>query len=117
MIVEQTGAPEAFMAKILQKLVHVGILRSVKGPGGGFEIEPSKGHTLQLSEVVRAIDDDALFSGCALGFPRCDSRKPCPIHHQVEQVRERLKGVLATTRIRDLGRELDDGSAFLKGKL
>ncbi len=117
MITHDTGAPEAFMAKILQKLVHAGILRSVKGPGGGFEIEPAKARTLQLGEVVRAIDDDALFSGCALGFPNCDARKPCPIHHQVEQVRERLKGVLATTRVRDLGRELDDGSAFLKGKL
>ncbi len=116
-IVDETGAPEAFMAKVLQKLVRAGILRSVKGPGGGFDIEPTKARSLELGEVVTAIDDDALFKGCALGFPRCDARKPCPIHHQVEQVRERLKGVLATTRIRDLGRELGSGEAFLKGKL
>lgn len=117
MITAETGAPEAFMAKILQKLVHAGILLSVKGPGGGFEIEPTKARSLQLGEVVTAIDDDALFNGCALGFPRCDARKPCPIHAQVVQVRERLQGVLTGTRIKDLGKELDDGTAFLKGKL
>ena len=117
MIAAETGAPEAFMAKILQKLVHAGILRSVKGPGGGFGIEPTKARTLQLGEVVKAIDDDTLFSGCALGFPKCDAHKPCPIHTQVVQVRERLQRVLTSTRIKDLGKELDDGTAFLKGKL
>ncbi len=117
MIAAETGAPEAFMAKILQKLVHAGILRSVKGPGGGFDIEPIKAKALQLGEVVTAIDDDALFNGCALGFPKCDARKPCPIHTQVVQVRERLQRVLTSTRIKDLGKELDDGTAFLKGKL
>jgi len=117
MIAGETGAPEAFMAKILQKLVHAGILRSVKGPGGGFDIEPAKARTLQLGEVVTAIDDDSLFNGCALGFPKCDARKPCPIHGQVVQVRERLKAVLTSTRIKDLGREVDDGTAFLRGKL
>ena len=116
MIARDTGAPEAFMAKILQKLVHAGILCSVKGPGGGFEIEPAKAKVLRLGEVVSAIDADALFNGCALGFPTCDSRKPCPIHVQVVQVRERLRNVLGSTLIRDLGKELDDGTAFLRGK-
>ncbi len=117
MIAEETGAPEAFMAKILQRLVHAGILRSVKGPGGGFDIEPTKVRTLQLGEVVTAIDDDSLFTGCALGFPKCDARKPCPIHGQVVHVRERLNAVLTSTRIKDLGKEVDGGTAFLRGKL
>lgn len=116
-IVEETGAPEAFMAKILQKLVRNGILRSVKGPGGGFDIEPRKARSLLLRDVVEAMDGDALFSGCALGFPRCDARRPCPIHDQVAQVRERLLGVLASTPIVRLGEELDDGTAFLRSKL
>ncbi|QQR85384.1 MAG: Rrf2 family transcriptional regulator [Flavobacteriales bacterium] len=116
-IVEETGAPEAFMAKILRKLVRAGILRSVKGPGGGFDMLPGRAGILRLGEVVTAIDEDHLFKGCALGFSRCDAKKPCPIHTQVEAVRERLRGVLAITPIKDLGRDLHDGRAFLKGKL
>lgn len=117
MIVDETGAPEAFMAKILQKLVRAGILRSVKGPGGGFDIAPDRPVSLRLGDVVTAIHEDHLFNGCALGFARCDAKKPCPIHAQVEAVRERLRGVLASTPIKDLGRDLEDGRAFLKGKL
>ena len=116
-IAEETGSPEAFMAKILQKLVHAALISSVKGPGGGFELTAQRARTLKLGEVVSAIDGDALLNGCALGFPKCDARRPCPIHDQVVQVRERLGSVLASTRIKDLGAELEEGSAFLKGKL
>ncbi len=116
-IARETGAPEAFMGKVLQQLVHAGIVDSAKGPGGGFAIVGSKKASLRLGEVVTAIDDDGLFKGCALGFPKCDERKPCPVHDQVVLVRERLKNVLAATLIKELGTELKDGSTFLKGKL
>jgi Rrf2 family protein len=32
-------SPEAFTSKILQKLVKIGVIQSLKGPGGGFYIE------------------------------------------------------------------------------
>jgi len=116
-IVSGTGAPEAFMAKILQKLVHSGIILSVKGPGGGFSLAAKHARTLKLADVVTVMDGDTLFKGCALGFPKCNGNRPCPIHAQVVLVRERLKGVLNDTLIRDLGKDLGEGHAFLKGKL
>lgn len=116
-IVAGTGAPEDFMAKILQKLVHAGIVVSVKGPGGGFAIEARRARALKLADVVAVMDGDALFNGCALGFPKCDQKRPCPVHDQVVLVRERLKGMLGGTLIKDLGKELEEGHAFLKGKL
>jgi Rrf2 family protein len=115
-IVAETGAPEAFMAKVLQQLVRAGIIRSVKGPGGGFDLEPRRARSLTLGEVVTAVDDSALFEGCALGFAKCSDHKPCPIHGQVVHVRERLRTVLANTLIKDLGKDLEEGSSFLKGK-
>lgn len=116
-IARETGAPEAFMGKILQQLVRAGLLSSVKGPGGGFDIPSARKRGLKLGEVVSVIDGDALFTGCALGFPKCDERKPCPIHQQVVQVREQLRSVLGDTRIKDLGVGLEEGEVFLRGKL
>ena len=116
-VARRTGAPEAFMAKILSKLAQAGILDSVKGPGGGFLLTSERAATLRLEEVVRTIDGDALFAGCALGFPKCDARKPCPIHDQVMQVRDRLHKLLTDTRIADLGHELEEGHSFLSDKL
>lgn len=112
-----TGAPSAFMAKVLQQLVHAGAITSVKGHGGGFGLEPERRETIKLGDIVKAIDGDALFSGCALGFPRCDGRRPCPIHDQVTRVRAELDRFLADVRIAQLGNELAQGSTFLRGKL
>ena len=116
-IAEGTGAPEAFMAKVLQKLVHAGILDSVKGHGGGFGSPKHKAPRLKLGDVVAAIDGDALFKGCALGFPRCDDRKPCPVHDKVVQVRTGVQGILGDTLIADLGYGLSDGDSFLRAKV
>lgn len=116
-VVSGTGAPEAFMAKILQKLVRSGIIVSVKGPGGGFQLTDERAGTLKLGDVVAVMDGDALLEGCALGFPKCDAQKPCPIHDQVVAVRRRLSDVLTGTLIKDLGKDLEEGHAFLKGKL
>lgn len=116
-IAKETGAPEAFMGKILQQLVHAGLLRSVKGPGGGFDIAPERVKDLKLGEVVSVIDGSALFEGCALGFPKCDNKRPCPIHHQVVKVREDLRNVLGAARIKELGSALEGGEAHLRSKL
>ena len=112
-----TGAPSAFMAKVLQQLVHAGIITSVKGHGGGFGLDPEREEPVKLVDVVKAIDGDALFSGCALGFPKCDGRRPCPVHDQVTRVRAELDRVLANVLIEKLGDELAQGSTFLRGKL
>ena len=37
-VVAGSGLPRDFMAKVFQKLVHAGVLRSAKGRGGGFAI-------------------------------------------------------------------------------
>ncbi len=117
MIVAETGAPSAFMAKVLQKLVHADLITSVKGHGGGFGIDAQRVQGLRLGDVVKAIDGDALFAGCALGFPKCDERTPCPIHDQVMRVREDLQTILGDTPISHLGEELRSGSSFLRAKL
>ncbi len=117
MIVKETGAPGAFMAKVLQKLVHAGVITSVKGHGGGFGLDMEREKPVTLGDVVKASDGDALFAGCALGFPKCDERTPCPIHDQVMRVRQDLQSILADTPMAELGEQLTKGESFLRAKL
>ncbi len=97
-----TGMPEAFMAKILQRLSKAGLIDSVKGPGGGFEIAPQDARALKLSSIVDAIDGDQVYRGCALGLPRCDMTNPCPLHDRFMAVREDLRIMLEGTTIAEL---------------
>jgi Rrf2 family protein len=113
-IAQRTGSPEAFTAKILQRLSHAGLIRSMKGPGGGFEVPPELAQKVRLSDIVSAIDGDTIFTGCALGLSQCDSEKPCPLHDHFLIVREDLRAMLEGTTMHDLVGDLRSGSTFLK---
>jgi Rrf2 family protein len=52
---EARGIPERFLLKVLQPLVSAGVLRSIKGPNGGYRLaRPPK--QITLLEVVEAVD-------------------------------------------------------------
>jgi Rrf2 family transcriptional regulator, iron-sulfur cluster assembly transcription factor len=113
-IAESTGSPEAFMAKILQKLVHAGLVNSIKGPGGGFFLSPEKAGDVMLSQIVATIDGENIYKGCALGMPECNAERPCPLHHRFMSVREDLRNMLENTSVKDLSEGLVSGHSFLK---
>src|SRR5574337_901206 len=75
-IAEGIDAPKHFIAKILQELRRQGLVKSNKGPNGGFFIDDPKGK-ITLADVVKAIDGDRIFTGCALGLQKCNKKKPC----------------------------------------
>ncbi len=107
-------SPVAFTAKILQLLARDGIIQSVKGPTGGYEIPKDKLSQVHLSDIVKAIDGDKVYRGCALGLKHCNEKKPCPMHFQFKTIRDELKEMLQSTTVQDLANELHQGLAFLK---
>lgn len=113
-IARQIGSPEAFTAKILQQLSKNNIISSIKGPKGGFEIEKKQIGKIKLSQIVLAIDGDALYKGCGLGLKECSEKVPCPVHHQFKQIRQSIIHMLEHTNLSELAMGLKDGSTFLK---
>ncbi len=113
-IARKTDLPEAFTAKVLQQLVHAGLVYSTKGPGGGFSITPALARKVKLSNIVATIDGDAVYKGCALGLPQCDASKPCPLHDHFLKIREDLRRMLERTSVQDLVKDLQEGGTVLK---
>jgi Rrf2 family transcriptional regulator, iron-sulfur cluster assembly transcription factor len=113
-IAEATGSPLAFTAKVLQQLNRGGIVQSVQGKRGGFEISQDRMKEIRLSHIVALIDGDSLFTGCVLGLPTCNEQKPCPLHDRFAIVRNELSSMLESTSILDLALGLNNGLTFLK---
>ena len=113
-IAERTDSPKAFTAKVLQQLARAGILISHKGPNGGFDLPPHAAKKLNLSRIVKAIDDDTVYRGCGMGLKDCNSMKPCPLHDHFERIREDLRTMLENTTVHSLTVGLEDGATFLK---
>lgn len=75
------GVPANYLAKTLQRLVRTGVLRSIRGPGGGFVLarDPCE---LAISSVLGEFDPVEMEEWCMLGYTSCDSRNPCAAHER-----------------------------------
>lgn len=112
-IAKEIDSPLAFTAKIMQTLTREGLVASVKGPNGGFFLDP-KAKPVSLSQIVQAMDDESVLNTCALGLKECSDEQPCPIHHQVKAYKSKLKKVMEEKTVQLLAKELEEGKTFLK---
>ncbi|MFT0713446.1 RrF2 family transcriptional regulator [Flagellimonas lutimaris] len=113
-ISEEIDSPIAFTAKILQQLTRNNIIHSVKGPNGGFEIDPEDMNSAKLSMIVKAIDGDKIYTGCGLGLKECNAQKPCPLHDKFLDIRNNLSTMLTSTSLYELATGLEVGLTYLK---
>ncbi len=112
-LVSGTTLPRDFLAKVFQRLVKAGLLRSAKGRGGGFALgRPA--HEISLRDIIEAIDGPIVLDRCAVGLDKCNDQQPCPQHDLYKPIRQRLKEYLATTTVADLSSSLKTKSAWLR---
>lgn len=107
------SSPEYFIAKILQDLSKKGFVQSAKGPNGGFFMD-EQNLDVTIADIVREIDGDKLFSGCGLGLDQCSETHPCPIHDQFKSIRNNIREMLESSRIRMFADNLDLKLTHLK---
>ncbi len=109
------SVPAPYLSKILQILARRRILYSVKGPGGGFMLNPEIKQPTLL-HIVEALEGPDIFDRCGIGLKLCSDEEPCPIHHRYTAFRKELKNMLSEKTIFDYGREISEGKyrSFLK---
>ena len=97
------GIPANYLSKTLQTLVKERVLRSVRGPHGGFclAVAPEK---ITLFQVVAPYGDLDADRRCLLGRPECSDRNPCPAHHAWKQTSDQLAAFFRTTTVADVRR-------------
>ena len=100
-IASDIGAPQNYLAKLLQALSREGIVESQKGLGGGFRLARAP-EEITLLDIVEPIEHVSRWSGCILGRPECSEQNPCAIHHQWKKVRDAYLRLLEETTTADL---------------
>ena len=97
--------PYHFLGKILQNLSRKGLLRSLKGPTGGFALGmPAKNIT--LFHIVEAIDGVNFTSHCVMGFPECSGKNPCAVHEQWAGLRDGMYRMLVSKDIAGMAKNM-----------
>ena len=104
-VAKEIKAPPFYTAKILQRLVRIGFLNSLKGKGGGFFFDPAK-PDLPLIKLITATEGDRSFSGCGFGLKHCDSENPCPLHKKYSAVRQSINKLISEETVQGLAEQV-----------
>jgi len=95
------SVPKHFLGKIMQQIVKEGLLKSTKGPYGGFSLANDTLNT-PLIKLVEITDGMEQFKVCVLKLKYCDGTNPCPLHYEMDQIRGKFLSVFNETTIGDL---------------
>jgi len=89
------------LAKVLQRLAKVGILRSHAGMSGGYSLlkQPRE---ISAFEVIHAIDGPLFITSCGTDDHSCDLTNSCTIKEPLARVNDSISGLLRSISIADL---------------
>ena len=113
-IAEFINASEHTVGKMLQALVKDEVIKSSKGPNGGFYLNV-KQNKQPIINIINAIDGTDIFKECGLGLSKCSATHPCPIHDDYIIVRDIFEKLCRKKKISDLCDPVNNGVAYLMG--
>jgi Rrf2 family protein len=100
-IAEAAEVPHPSLAKILHSLRGRGLVRSTKGPGGGYQLA-RPGDQMRVIEVIEAVDGRVdLDTVCILGLDTCSDEASCALHDVWKLFRQNYATTLTNMTLRD----------------
>ena len=93
--------PHNYLSKILHQLARHGVLASLRGKAGGFQlaVPPAR---LSISQVILPFDRVEERRRCLLGRPQCSDRTACTAHSRWKQVADTVAEFFRETTVADL---------------
>jgi Rrf2 family protein len=93
--------PIELMAKVLQRLVRLGLLASHQGTRGGYQLaRPAT--EISVADVIQALDGPLTVTACSTDEGQCEQYAKCNVRDPLWRVRERILAALAECTIADL---------------
>jgi Rrf2 family protein len=95
------GIPRNYLSKILHQLARTGVLVSLRGKAGGFQlgVRPNR---LALGAVVMPFDRIEQRRRCLLGRPQCSDHTACGAHVRWKDVADAVADFFRDTTVADL---------------
>jgi Rrf2 family protein len=93
--------PKKFLEKIIQDLIHAGIVRSRRGAHGGYTLARSPSE-ISFKEVMEAVEGPIALNVCIGDPAACSVNATCGMHHVWAEGQRRLIELFATTKLSSL---------------
>lgn len=89
----QTGLPAPTVQKVVSKLTNAGLMRSVRGAGGGLQLARPAA-AISLADIVEAVEGPIALTACVEGQD-CAVHDNCSVKPHWPIVNQALRGALA----------------------
>jgi Rrf2 family transcriptional regulator, iron-sulfur cluster assembly transcription factor len=100
----QQKISKSFLAKIFQSLVKAGLVRSIRGAGGGFALAKAAAQ-IPILDIIEAVEGRIVFQRCKMARPDCEHIGGCALCGLFERAQDGLKEALTRTTLADLIRQ------------
>ncbi|MFO7777756.1 MAG: Rrf2 family transcriptional regulator [Nitriliruptoraceae bacterium] len=95
-IAEDMQIPVTYLPQLLAELVRAGIVRSLAGRHGGYELARKPGEVTML-EVIEVVDGPLISTECVLRGGPCRWEESCAIHPPWARAQEAFRTSLGAT--------------------
>jgi len=100
-IAEKQAVSVAYLEQILNRLKNKGIIKSVKGPGGGY-ILSRKPQDISISDILRELEGPVAITSCLNPEEGCVRVEGCVTYALWKALGDKIEGFLSTVTLEDL---------------
>ena len=107
-IAEEFKASEAHLAKVLQRLVKSGLVRSIRGPKGGFTLD-KPGDEVNLLQLYELFEGPVPETICLFQRPAC-TLSQCVLNDFLKNINKQALDYMKNTHLSELAERYLKGS-------
>lgn len=102
-IAERQGIPEQFLEQLLATLRRAGVVRSIRGAGGGYDLARNASQ-ITVAEILRTLSGPIVPIRCVgeADADRCEQQGTCGVVHLWRKLKDAISDVVETTSVQDL---------------
>ncbi|SRR5713226_3254871 len=102
-IASQQNVPRKFLEKIIQNLIRCGLVKSKRGPDGGYALARSP-REISFQDVIEALEGPIAVNVCMDQHLSCSHLPRCTMFGVWNEVQRKIVDVFAHTTLADLQR-------------
>ncbi len=102
-IARHQGVPRKFLEKIVRDLIHSGLVRSKRGPYGGYSLARSP-REISFQDVIEALEGPIAVNVCMDQHMNCDYLPRCTMLGVWNEVQRKVTDIFTHTTLADLTR-------------
>jgi Rrf2 family transcriptional regulator, iron-sulfur cluster assembly transcription factor len=100
-VAQCAGIPRPYLARIVSRLAHQGIISTRRGQHGGIRLNRPAAR-VSLLEVVVAVEGGQWFGPCMLGIEDCGRTFVCPLRDFWKDIRRQIEAQLRRVTLADV---------------